>query len=131
MFCFQNRRGFTASNASSRGVVVGFATPPRSLLHSSTRWSNRDVGQEYVNRDGQLARQGRGWAVRLHLLAPHEVEPTERLCFRALAEGAVSEAKAAELLGIPIRDLNRRMEEPPPAAVAIVGTGEVRRQSLR
>ena len=54
-----------------------------------------------------------------------------RLCFRALAEGAVSEAKAAELLGIPIRDLNRRMEEPPPAAVAIVGTGEVRRQSLR
>lgn len=37
----------------------------------------------------------------------------ERLCFRALAEGAVSEAKAAELLGIPVRVLHRRMEEPP------------------
>ena len=38
----------------------------------------------------------------------------DRLCFRALAEGVISEAKAAELLGIPVRDLNRRMEEPPP-----------------
>ena len=37
----------------------------------------------------------------------------ERVCFRALAEGAVSEAKAAELLGISVHDLNRRMEEPP------------------
>ena len=68
----------------------------------------------------------------VYICSPHtRFEPTERLCFRALAEGAVSEAKAAELLGIPIRDLNRRMEEPPLAAVAIVGTGEVRRQSLR
>lgn len=33
----------------------------------------------------------------------------ERLCYRALAEGAVSEAKAAELLGIPVRDLRARM----------------------
>ena len=38
----------------------------------------------------------------------------DRLCFRALAEGVISEAKAAELLGIPVRDLNRRMEKPPP-----------------
>ncbi len=37
----------------------------------------------------------------------------ERLCFRALAEGAISEAKAAELLGISVHDLNRRIEEPP------------------
>lgn len=37
----------------------------------------------------------------------------ERLCFRALAEGAISEAKAAELLGSSVHDLNRRMEEPP------------------
>ena len=37
----------------------------------------------------------------------------ERLTFRALAEGAVSEAKAAELLGVSVRELNRRMEEPP------------------
>jgi Zn-dependent peptidase ImmA (M78 family) len=43
-----------------------------------------------------------------------EEEPRrfERLCFRALAENAISEAKAAELLGINVRELNRRMEEP-------------------
>ncbi len=37
----------------------------------------------------------------------------ERLCFRALAEGAISEAKAAELLDISVQDLNLQMEEPP------------------
>ena len=37
----------------------------------------------------------------------------ERLCLRALAEGAVSEPKAAELLGISVRELDRRMQEPP------------------
>ena len=37
----------------------------------------------------------------------------ERLCFRALAEGVISEAKVAELMGVAVRDLNRRMEEPP------------------
>ena len=37
----------------------------------------------------------------------------ERLTFRALAEGAISEAKAAELLGVSVRELNRQMEEPP------------------
>ena len=37
----------------------------------------------------------------------------ERLCFRALVEGSVSEAKAAELLGISVHELNRRVEEPP------------------
>ena len=29
----------------------------------------------------------------------------ERLCFRALAERVISESKAAELLGIPVREL--------------------------
>ena len=37
----------------------------------------------------------------------------ERLCFRALAEGAISEPKAAELLEISAYALNQRMEEPP------------------
>lgn len=37
----------------------------------------------------------------------------ERLTFRALAEGAISEAKAAELLGISVQVLEQRMEEPP------------------
>ena len=37
----------------------------------------------------------------------------KRLCFRALAERMISDAKAAELLGISARELNRKMEEPP------------------
>lgn len=37
----------------------------------------------------------------------------KRLCFRALAEGALSEAKAAELLGLSVRQLTRDMDEPP------------------
>lgn len=36
-----------------------------------------------------------------------------RLCFRALSEAAISEAKAAELLGMSVRSLNRLMEQPP------------------
>ena len=42
----------------------------------------------------------------------------ERLCLRALAEGAISEPKAAELLGIPVRELDRRMQEPPESGPA-------------
>ena len=37
----------------------------------------------------------------------------ERLCYRALVEGAVSVSKAAELLGISVYELNRRVAEPP------------------
>ena len=37
----------------------------------------------------------------------------DRLTSRALAEGVISESKAAELLGVSVRELNRRMEEPP------------------
>ena len=39
----------------------------------------------------------------------------ERLCLRALAEGAVTHAKAAELLGVTLDQLRRLMEEPPDA----------------
>ena len=42
----------------------------------------------------------------------------ERLCLRALAEGAISEPKAAELLGISVRALDRRMQEPPESGSA-------------
>lgn len=41
----------------------------------------------------------------------------DRLCYRALAEGAISEPKTAELLNITVRELNRRMEEPAPTAL--------------
>ena len=44
----------------------------------------------------------------------------ERLCFRALSENAVSECKAAELMGISVHELNHQIAEPP-ASVAIDG----------
>lgn len=41
---------------------------------------------------------------------PAEVpQRMERLCLRAVAEGAVSEARGAELLGISVRELDRRL----------------------
>jgi DNA-binding NtrC family response regulator len=36
----------------------------------------------------------------------------KRLCFRALTERLISESKAAEILGISLRDLTRRMDQP-------------------
>lgn len=45
---------------------------------------------------------------------PKQEEPTrlERLSFRALAEGIIGEARAAELLGVSVRALARLMDEP-------------------
>ena len=42
-------------------------------------------------------------------------EPTRfhRLCYRALAEKLISEAKAAELLGLSVHELVQRMDKPP------------------
>ena len=49
---------------------------------------------------------------------PAPIEPEvprrlERLCYRAVAEGALSESKAAELLQIPVRVLDRRLQDGP------------------
>ncbi|OGA02291.1 MAG: transcriptional regulator [Betaproteobacteria bacterium RIFCSPLOWO2_02_FULL_62_17] len=46
-------------------------------------------------------------------IAVERPERFRRLCFRAAAEGAVSDSKAAELLGITVRELDRQMEQPP------------------
>jgi Zn-dependent peptidase ImmA (M78 family) len=53
-------------------------------------------------------------------ISPEKEKPQrfERLCYRAVAEGALSEAKAAELLGISVRRLNDRLDHPE-AAVSI------------
>jgi Zn-dependent peptidase ImmA (M78 family)/DNA-binding XRE family transcriptional regulator len=47
-------------------------------------------------------------------LAPSQEQPQrmQRLCFRALSEGLIGESKAAEILGISVRDLTRLMDEP-------------------
>lgn len=46
-------------------------------------------------------------------LPKEEAGRFRRLCFWALAEEAISEAKAAELLGMKVRELYQAMEEPP------------------
>lgn len=60
----------------------------------------------------------RGWrsppyeepgAIPPHVECPRRLE---RLCFRALAEGVIGEARTAELLGISVRELTQRMDEP-------------------
>jgi len=47
-------------------------------------------------------------------IEPSAEEPRrlERLCFRALAEGVISESKAAEVLDTSVRDLTQRMDQP-------------------
>lgn len=47
-------------------------------------------------------------------LAPEKEQPQrmERLTFRALAEQLISESKAAEILGMSVRELTRRMDRP-------------------
>jgi len=55
----------------------------------------------------------RGWRAPPYEPFPvpkEEPHRFERLCYRALAENAVSEAKVAELLGISVRDLLTKMD---------------------
>jgi Zn-dependent peptidase ImmA (M78 family) len=46
-------------------------------------------------------------------MLPENPRRFHRLCYRALAEGVVSEAKAAELLRLSVRQLNAAMEQVP------------------
>jgi Zn-dependent peptidase ImmA (M78 family) len=47
-------------------------------------------------------------------LDPSQEQPhrMERLCFRALAEGVLSESRVAEILGVSVHELIRRMDQP-------------------
>ena len=45
-------------------------------------------------------------------IPPEKPERFRRLCYRAVSEGAISESKCAELLGLSVRELNRRLENP-------------------
>mgnify|MGYP001476162606 FL=1 len=46
-------------------------------------------------------------------MKPEMEEPKrfERLCYRALAEGIIGEARAAEFLGISVRELDARLDQ--------------------
>lgn len=54
-----------------------------------------------------------GWNIQASrepgMLAPEVPQRMERLCLRAVAEGAISEPRAAELLDISVRELDRRL----------------------
>lgn len=59
----------------------------------------------------------RGWRTA-PFKEPETMEPDleepkrfERLCYRALAEGAIGEARTAELLGISVRELDARLDQ--------------------
>jgi hypothetical protein len=45
-------------------------------------------------------------------ITPEKPERFTRLCYRAVSEGAISESKAAELLGITVRALGQRLDSP-------------------
>jgi Zn-dependent peptidase ImmA (M78 family)/DNA-binding XRE family transcriptional regulator len=49
-----------------------------------------------------------------HSLQAESPQRMERLCLRAVAEDAISEARAAELLNISVRELDRRLWGQPP-----------------
>lgn len=48
-------------------------------------------------------------------IAPGLPRRFKRLCWRALSEGAISESRAAELLGVSVHDLERETTGPPDA----------------
>lgn len=55
-----------------------------------------------------------GWRVHEpNPLRPERPRRFERLCVRAVAEGAISESKAAELLGMTVRQLIASLDKPP------------------
>ena len=62
----------------------------------------------------------RGWRrslqEQLKPLPPEKSTRFDRLCFRALVEDVISRSRAAELLGVSVRELDRRMDLPAPSA---------------
>lgn len=63
----------------------------------------------YEGLFGQITRLG--WRKKEPEPLPAETtQRFERLCFRALVEGLISESKAAELLGVSVRRLNQMLE---------------------
>ena len=76
----------------------------------------RDLGIIGPTLHGRLSREfgRRGWRTFPYEepapLAPERSTRFERLCFRALAEDVISESRAAELLGVSVWELARRMD---------------------
>jgi Zn-dependent peptidase ImmA (M78 family)/DNA-binding XRE family transcriptional regulator len=76
----------------------------------------RDLGVLSESAAGAIFRNFsmRGWRQQEPLeLAAERPRRFERLCLRAVAEGCVSESKAAELLGVRLRELADLLDQPP------------------
>ena len=75
----------------------------------------RNLFNEFNRRGWRSPPYREPWAMK-----GEEPKQFERLCFRALAESAISESKAAELLGHSVHELTRLMDEPPGMETASV-----------
>ncbi len=103
LFALKELFGASMQAITSRCRALGIFPPPLSqrLLREFSRLGYRSAPNDEP-----------------HHLPEEKPGRFERLCYRALAEGALAEPKTAELLDITVRALNRRMEEPPAAAGA-------------
>jgi hypothetical protein len=70
---------------------------------------HRRLFQVYAQRGWRKSPYQEPGAIDWRREEPHRFE---RLCFRALAEGVIGESRAAELIGISVRELNHIMDEP-------------------
>lgn len=74
------------------------------------------IGQAYFRQLFDVFTE-RGWRKppfeEPETMAPDVEEPKrfERLCYRALTEGVIGESRAAELIGISVRELNFRLDQ--------------------
>ncbi len=68
----------------------------------------RRLFNEFNDRGWRSPPYREPWAIK-----GEEPKRFERLCLRALAEGAISESRAAELLGYSVHELILLMDEPP------------------
>ena len=105
-------------------MLEGYLQINELLGLPSVEWDKpRDAPDPVVNALGEADRGSRvvrdpPYEKSLAIREGEKPRRFKRLCLRALAEGAISEPKAAELLGISVRELDRRMNEPPESETA-------------
>ena len=105
-------------------MLEGYLQINELLGLPSVEWDKpRDAPDPVVNDLGEADRGARvlrdpPYEKPLAIREGEKPRRFKRLCLRALAEGAISEPKAAELLGLSVRELDRRMNEPPESETA-------------
>jgi Zn-dependent peptidase ImmA (M78 family) len=108
-----------ASRSSiSIGELIGLKERFGASIQAIT-YRCKDLGIISSGAFSQLYREfaQRGWRAPPYAepasMPPEAEEPKrfERLCYRALAEKVIGEARAAELLGISVRELDERLDQ--------------------